>query len=143
MDSFYLYLHSQDSPDIRKNNNPSEFWIQLPKSYHLEGQWACALTEITLDCDFTPISKRLYLCCDFIEETYVRNTLIPVLRNVEIGTKSKKLLSTEFTRLTYQPVTVTQLTSLRLYIKDEHLNPVIFGTNDLHCVIHFKKIWAR
>ena len=143
MDSFYLYLNSQDSLSIRKNNSPSEFWIQLSKSYHLDGQWTCALTEITLDCDFKQRSKRLYLCCDLVEESYARNTLIPVLRNIEIGTKYKKVLSTEFIRPIYVPVTVTQLTSLRLYFKDENLNPVDFETNDLHCVLHFKKSWAR
>ena len=143
MESFYLYLSSQDCLDIRKNNNPSEFMIQLPKSYALDGHWSCAVTEIALTCNFRPRSKRLYLCGDLVEETCVRGTFIPVLRSIEIETKYRKQKYKEFIHRVYLPVTVTNLNSLRLYLKDENLNPVLFDINDLHCVLHLKKSWAR
>ena len=57
---FYLYLSSRDSLDIRKNNTSSEFWVQFPNPYLLEGQWKCALTEISLTCDFKPRSVLRY-----------------------------------------------------------------------------------
>ena len=143
MNDFYLYLNSQDSFDIRKNNDPSEFLIQLPKSYTLEGSWTCAVTEVSLTCDFKPRSQRLYLCGDFVQESYVRDSLLPVLRNFEIETRYKKLKHKEFVNLVRVPLTVTHLNSLRLYLKDEHLKPVQFNSKDLHCVLHFKKSWAR
>ena len=139
MANFYLYLSSQDSLDVRKNNNPSEFLIQLPKSYTLDGNWTCAVTEITLTCDFSPRSKRLYLCCDIVEETCVRGTLLPVLRSFEIETKYKRQKYKEFKVPAYLPVTITHLNSLRFYVKDENLNTVEFNTNDLHCVLHLKR----
>lgn len=142
MSNFYLYLNSTDSDDIRKNNNPSDFYIQFPKGYTLDGHWTCAVTEIALTCDFTPRSKRLYLCCDLIQQTYVRNTQVPVLRNIEVGTRYKKLQSLEYTRPLYTPVTIKYFNSLHLYLRDEDLNPVEFKSNDLHCVLHFKKGWA-
>ena len=70
MNDFYLYLNSRDSSGIRKNNSLSEFWIQFPKRYILEGKWMCGLIDITLDCDFKPRSSRLYLCSDIVEESY-------------------------------------------------------------------------
>ena len=59
MTDFYLYLSSQDSLDVRKNNSPPDFWNQLPKTYSLEGQWMCALKQISFTCDFKPKSRRL------------------------------------------------------------------------------------
>ena len=47
MTDFYLFLSSQDSLDVRKNNNTSDFWIQLPKNYSLEGQWLCARKQVS------------------------------------------------------------------------------------------------
>ena len=100
---FYLYLRSQDSLDVRKNNSSSDFWIQLPKTYSLEGQWVCTSKQLSFICDFKPKSKRLYLCCNIVEESYVRNTLFPMLRNIEIENKFKKYKSETFEEGTLSP----------------------------------------
>ena len=139
MTDFYLFLSSQDSLDVRKNNNTSDCWIQLPKTYSLEGQWLCALKQVSFTCDFKPKTRRLYLCSDIVAESYVRNTLVPVVRNIEIYNKSKKYLTENFEDDTYLSVNVTHLTSVREYLRDSDLKPVQFDSNDLHCVLHFKK----
>ena len=54
MTDFYLFLSSQDSLDVRKNNNSSDFWIQLPKTHSLEGQWLCALNKSHLPAISNP-----------------------------------------------------------------------------------------
>lgn len=139
MYDLHLYLSSQDSLDIRKNNNPSDFWIQFPRTYTLEGHWMCAVKEISFTSNFTPKSSRLYLCCDIVEESYVRETSLPVLRNIEIQSRYKKLKASEFSSPTYVPVKVTNLNTIRLYLLDEHLNQVEFQSSDLHCVLHLKR----
>ena len=139
MTDFYLFLSSQDSHNVRKNNNTSDFWIQLPKTYSLEGQWLCALKRVSLTCDFKPKTRTLYLCSDILEESYVRNTLVPVVRNTEIYNKSKKYLTENFEDDTYLSVNVTHLISVRVYLRDSDLKPVLFDSNDLHCVLHFQK----
>ena len=139
MTDFYLYLSSQDSLDVRKNNSPSDFWIQLPKTYSLEGQWVCALKQISFTCDFKPKSRRLYLCFNIVEESYVRNTLFPVLRNIEIENKSRKYKSETFEEGIYLPVNVTNLTTIRVSLLDADLHLVQFESNNLYCVLHFKK----
>ena len=139
MTDFYLFLGSQDSLDVIKNINTSNFWIQLPKTYSLEGQWLCALKQVSFTCDFKPKTRRLYLCSDTVEESYVRNTLVPVVRNIEIYKKSKKYLTENFEDDTYLSENVTYLTSVRVYLRDSDLEPVQFDSNDLHCVLHFQK----
>ena len=37
-------------------------------------------------------------------------------------------------------VKVSTLDSIRFELKDENLNSVDFNSNDLHCVLHFKKV---
>ena len=139
MTDFYLFLSSQDSLDMRKNNSSSDFSIQLPKTYSIEGQWLCALKQISITCDFKPKARRLYLCSDIAEESYVRNTLVPIVRNIEIYNKSKKYLTENFEEGIYLPVNVNHLTSVRVYLRDSDLQPVQFDSNDLHCLLHFKK----
>ena len=50
----------------------------------------CGLIDITLDCNFKLRSSRLYLCSDIVEESYVRGSLIELLRNIEIRPRYKK-----------------------------------------------------
>ena len=99
----------------------------------------CGLIDITLDCDFKPRSSRLYLCSDIVEESYVRGSLIELLRNIEIGPRYKKTKSESYVRPIYVSVKVSILDSIRIELKDENLNSVDFNLNDLHCVLHFKK----
>ena len=139
MTDFYTFLSSKDSLDLRKNNTPSDFWIQFHKTYTLDGHWVCALKQISLTCNFTPRTRRLYFCCDIVGESYVRNRTIPVLRNIEIETRYKKLKSETFEEAIYLPVNVSNLNAIRLYLLDEDLQPINFDSNDLHCVLHFKQ----
>ena len=140
MTEFYLYLNSAESIDIRKNN--ADFLFQFSKDYILEGSWLCALVESSLTCDFTPQSKRFYLNCDIIEETFVRNKLQPVLTNIEIETRYKKFKFTEYLHRRYRPVSVKKFNTIRLSLKSEDLKPIDLNSNDFHCVLHFKKSWV-
>ena len=94
---------------------------------------------ITLTCDFKPRSQRIYLCSDIVEESYVHNALIEIVRNVEIGTRCKKVKSESYTKPIYVPVKVSTLDRIRLVFKDENLQPLELNSNDLHCVLHFKR----
>lgn len=142
MKEHYLYLHCQDSITLYPKNTPSECWIQLPKHYNLDGEWECALVDFSLDCDFSPRSLRLYLCCDFIEDSYVREQFHPVLRNIEVNARYSKLKTELYWKPVYIPVNEKQLHTIRLYLLDANLNPVVFNSKDFHCVLHLKQTWA-
>ena len=143
MTDIYFFISSQDSVNVSKNNDPSDFWIQLPKPYTLEGDWVCSVQELSLTLDFKPKSTRLYLCCDLVEDSYVFNSLLPVLRNVEVHTLYKKYKTKEYLHPTYIKVKSKNFQKIRLYLVDQQLKPVQFMSNDLHCVIHLKKQWVR
>jgi hypothetical protein len=144
MESLYLYINSKDSEEICKNNSPSDFLVYFPQSYELDGVWSCALTDVTLACNFTPRSKRLYLCCNLVNASYVRNNTLPVIGNIEIETKYKKLQHINYSNPLYVPLTTNYFSSIHFSLKDEDLNQVTFKEDqDLHCVIHFKKSWVR
>ena len=68
------------------------------------------------------------------------DTSLQILKNIEVGGRYNKVKSEFYLRPLYVPVKVTTLD--RFVLKDENLNPVDFFTNDLHCVLHFKKTWA-
>ena len=142
MRDFYLFLSSRDSLDLYQKNAPSECWIQLPRLYTLDGQWKCALTDISVECDFSPRCSRLYLCCDFVEESYVRETSLPVLRNIEVTGRYKKLKYEAYAHPIYVPVKANQLRTISLRLVDENLGPLTFNSNSLHCVLHFQQTWV-
>ena len=61
-------------------------------------------------------------------------------KNIEIGTRYKKVKSKSYPRPIYVPVKVTTLSSIRIELKDKNLNPVVFTLYDLHCVLHFRLV---
>ena len=134
MTEFYLFLSSRASV-YRKNG----FWIEFPKSYLLEGNWTCALTIITLTCDLKPRSSRFYLCSYIVQESYVRDSFIQILKNIEVGTRYKKVKPESYPKPIYVPVKVSTLDRIRLEFKDKNLQPLELDSNDLHCVLHFKR----
>lgn len=83
MDAFYLFLYCGDSMSTHVDNHAGDFVVDLPKRYLLEGNWECALTELTLSSQLEYPSHRLYVCADIVEESYARNRVLPLLRVIE------------------------------------------------------------
>ena len=81
----YLYLSSKDSLLYYPNNEAGNFIVVLPKTFHLDEKWECALLELRLP-QSVPINY-LFVCADFIEDSYVRNQFFPVLTGIPGGTK--------------------------------------------------------
>ena len=120
MTEFYLFLSSRAS--VYSKNG---LLIELPKPYLLEGNWTCALTEITLTCDFKPRSSRFYLCSAIVQESYVRDSFIQILKNIEVGTIYKKVKLESYPKPIYVPVKESTLDRIiRLEFKDENLQPL-------------------
>ena len=139
MDDFYVTISAKDTMNGRVNT-PSDFLTPSPWIQYLEGDWECALVETTMECDFSPKSDRLYMCCDFIQESYVNGRNYPLLRNVETRGRYKKYLLERYTNPRYVRVRKGWRECARFHLLDDELNPVLFaeGTT-LHCVLHFKR----
>ena len=97
----YLYVSSDDSLDLNTSNNAYDFTVNLPKS--ITGDFVIALGEIT----YTSHEEDLYVFCDLCEDSYIKNTSLPILRSVtHIG---------EFTNL-YFHSTTRKISSAFAYI---------------------------
>ena len=132
----YLHLSSKDSLLYYPNNEAGSFIVVLPKTFHLDEKWECALLELSLP---QPVpTNYLFVCADFIEDSYVRNQFFPVLRGIPGGTKSESLHLT-FEHPYYLRVRQRELTQFQITIRDGDLNPLNFGSKPLQCVLALRR----
>jgi len=73
----YLFLSSEDSKLIHSNTN-SDFTIELPTA--LEGKFTCGVTQIKIN---NTTKEDLCVYCDIIEESYINDSLLPLLRVIK------------------------------------------------------------
>ncbi len=121
----YLFLNSEDSKDFHSNKN-TEFIIELPDA--LEGKFTCALTEIKFENTTT---EDLYIYCDIIEDSYVNNSFLPLLRIVTESTK--------FHTLYYLKVKQSRIPRIKVSIKTrEGKAPTLTGNTT--CTLALKHV---
>ena len=138
---FYLCLTSS-SEDGFFVNTPNNFTINTPSLERLQGQWECALVELSLDCRFNPKRDGLYMLGDFLEQGYINERAVNYLRNIEIRGKYKKYLSEKYTDARYIPLRPGWRNHINLQLLDEEMKTVEFDTDTpLHCVLHFRRRW--
>lgn len=129
MESHYLFLSSQDSKEQYPANTATDFTIELPKVYNLEGRWECALVEIDPGVN----ANTLYVCTDLCQESYVENTMAPILRRLSNIKKGKKQF--EYSVPFYVEVKKTQVDRIRIFIRGG------IDTNNTitRCVLHLRR----
>ena len=133
---FYLYItHSAQNDYLA-----SEFMFEVPyRMKNLNGQWECALAEVSIDCTFTPKSDRLYLCGDFLDESCIDGKSRQVLKNVEVRGKYNKYLNERYSDRMYIGVLPGYKDAFRFSLVGQDLNKVNFQSNKLHMVLHFRQ----
>jgi hypothetical protein len=140
MDDFYLYLYCGDSLATHVNNHAGDFLVDLPKSYRIQGQWECALTEITFVSQLERLTQRIYVCCDLADQSYVKETSLPVLRSIDVDADEKVDLI--FNPPHYLKVNRQDLSRIQIFIRDDELNPCRFKIDRLYCTLHFRRRWG-
>ena len=66
-----LYLDSNDSLIFHLTNTPDEFIVTFPER-HIERMLGMCALEITMHFSDDKSLSRLYVCCDIVEDSYVR-----------------------------------------------------------------------
>ena len=133
---YFLFLASRDSKNHHPNNTASDFSVELPKTYNLNGDWEVALKEKEVRVG----EDMFYVLSDIFQESYVAETLAPVLRSVRREKKSKALFT--FTDPYYIQVRTDQLSRIRIFIRGRNLQPLETDTTVLYCTLHLrKKTW--
>ena len=83
MEQIYVFANSEESLNIF-NDNAGRFRVYFPNPYVLDGTWECALLEVTFVPRLTTPTRRIYVSCDFVENSYVRESYIPVLQSLSV-----------------------------------------------------------
>ena len=132
----YLFLSSNDSTVHYPRNWAGDFTVTLPKTYHLNGHWECALLELIVR---SPRHQKLLVCCDVIEDSCVRDILYPVLRIVPPEDKDHFT----FERPYFFPIRNKEINQIRLFIRGSDLQPLPSDSSSIDCVLLLRrKRWA-
>ena len=132
---FYVYLNPSGS-----SHTLSHFVVvDPPELRNLKRPWECALVELSIGCNFTPESDRLYLCGDFLDVYFVNQDRTQLLRNIEIRGKYKKYLTERYLDRIYVPVIPGSKSYICFTMVDEELQKVDFTSYKFYIVLHFKR----
>lgn len=140
-DDYYLHVNCNDSTSIYPDNDPADFRIRLPKPLSLEGEWECALLNISFWPQFhtSEKPKELYICIDEIANSYAVDGLYPILKRVSVPENIITKVNLIYPHLDFLPVTQSLLQSVHVYIMDnERLQPS-FIIKDLYCTLHLRR----
>ncbi|OOZ37152.1 hypothetical protein BOW52_10365 [Solemya elarraichensis gill symbiont] len=136
MEEHYLFLSSQNCKDLRPNNIASDFTVELPQPYTLEGVWECGLKEI----DVSLKEEMMYVCSDICRESYAENTLLPVLRLLPNEVKGKKRETyLVFEDPFYVRIKADTLTRVRIFIRGGRLQHIDSDSSTTRCTLHLRK----
>ncbi len=131
----YLFLSSNDAKSYYSTNTATDFTVQLPETLVLKGEWWCSLEEIKFLNKFAvPVPSLVYVCCDFVEDSYVGGRKLPVLRTVSIKPRSLKTDLT-FDNPFYLRVSRSELRQLRVYIKTPTFRIPSLPKSTLECML--------
>lgn len=132
----YLFLNSQNSKYMHSDNSGTDFTIELPKTYELNGHWECGLKEISVVSN----EEKLYVCSDVCEESYVEDTMLPMLRvlyNIKKGKKKESYFL--FNDPCYIKVKVDKLSRIRMFIRGSQLQSLKTDNFTLYCTLHLRR----
>ena len=136
MDRNHYYLYLTHAEGIHPQDNANDFTIELPFELQLKGNWYCGLTEV--DFKSKEVNKRIYLCTDICQDSFVKNRQVPVLRCISL---KKKQVSEIYNSVNYVQLSRDSLRQVRIYLRDEDLKSTSFESATLTCTLHFVKQW--
>lgn len=130
----YLFLDSRDSLTFHPTNTPGDFIVTLPKRYILSGRWECALMELTMHFSDDVSQSRVYVCCDIVVDSYVRNTMLPILRAQDVAAEQRYVQNT-YTHPIYLDVSTQELSDIRIYIRNDRMQTGKSNIEYFNCVL--------
>ena len=129
----YLFLSSQNSILQHPNNTSTDFTVELPKTYYLDGDWEVALKEIE-----TRIKEDLfYVFSNICQESCVDDTLAPILRSARREKKSQSLFT--FVDPYYLPVRSDHVSRIQIFIRGRHQETLRKDNTVVYCTLHLRK----
>ena len=137
MKQFCVFVNSEDSLNIFNDNAGGRFRVYFPNPYVLDRTWECALLEVTFVPMLTAPTRRIYVCCDFVDNSYVRDTYIPVLQSLSV--LSEGVTDVTFENPIYYQVRGGIGQHIEISMRDDNLEIWHFKDDHVFCLAHFRK----
>lgn len=111
--------------------------INLPQSIEMQDM-GCALFEVKGNIPLAMTVEPLFLCADFVQDSFVGSNSFGVLRRLDGDPQNRGKINATFDTLLWIPCKNNQLDELRLHISDETGHPLSFDNCDFNCTLLFK-----
>ena len=106
--------------------------LELPVPLNVDG-YVCGIIEMS--GKITQYKGDLFLCSDVCEESLVRDTVMPVLRNIR--RRSNGVIINDINHVIWLKVIRPHFTSIRFYIANAKGESMSFGDDKLKCTLLF------
>ena len=137
MEQFYVFANSEDSLNIFSDNAGGRFRVYFPNPYVLDGTWECALLEVTFVPKLTTPTRRIYVVCDFVENSYVRDSYIPVLQSLSVF--NEDVTDVTFENPIYHRVSGGIGQHIEISMRDDNLQICRFKDHHVFFLVHFRR----
>ena len=121
---------------VYENMTCFEKVITLPKTLEMQDM-GCALFEVKGKIPLAMTVAPLYLCADFVEDSFVGSNSFGVLRRLDADLQQGGNIDHKFDTLLWIPCKNNQLNELRLYISDDSGHPLSFNNCQFLCTLLF------
>ena len=125
MEQFYVFASSEDSLNIFNDNAGGRFRVYFPNPYVLDGTWKSTPT------------RRIYVCCDFAENSYIRDSYIPVLQSLSVLNEDVTVVT--FENPVYPRVRGGIGQHIEISMRDDNLEICRLKDDHVFCLVHFRR----
>ena len=125
----YLYINSNDSKEIFKDNSPFDFTVELSDFLDLTRNWSVALSEIWFDN--SRIDQQLNIFSDICDYNHIFDNQLPILRRI--------YNTSEFINLYFIKLSRSHISTIRIYIRDKNNEIPSIDVSEVNCTLLLKK----
>jgi hypothetical protein len=137
MVQFCVFANSEDSPNIFNDNTGGRFRVYFPNPYVLDGTWECALLEVTFVPKLTTPTRRIYVCCNLEDNTYVRDSYIPILQSLSV--LNEDVADVTFENPIYHRVRGGIDQQIEISMRDDNLEICRLKDDHVFGLVHFRR----
>ena len=119
------------------DNVGGRFRVYFPNPYVLDGTWECPLLEATFVPKLTTPTRRIYVCCDLVNNSYIRDSYIPVLQSLSV--LNEDITDVTFENPMYRRVKGGIGQHIEISMRDDNLKIYRFKDDRVFCLVHFRR----
>jgi hypothetical protein len=143
---FYMVASSADSSRMYPGNKAEDFRVNIEEplifTSQPERRWAVGLCNISYPSlkKNTPSSDDVIAFSDICQESLLHGAQQPVLKYINGGGSLRKVRGYHSPQVQYRPLKITELRSLRIYLRGDQGKELSFSSGKTTCVLHFKTL---